>query len=367
MARGTGPVGGALTALFGHLERLASYAVTFAALMAGRWVVGLAAAALSVRSLATALLVLRGALIRTGIGALVVGAGELVFQFGRLVQGAGGFGAALGLLGNLAGEVWQRMQLGSVAMGLEILASWAGIRAAIAEVLQTSLEAVVGFGNATPNTFQGALEAVKVPWSALPGTVGEFTYGAANALIGGVEAMLNGVARQIDGFLDGINAGLDALGVEKRVPLIGTIELGGIENPFAGAAAKSGVEARAAFESAFTQTPIATPDLGLTAGAAAARGEAAGLRDMMGEVATAATAPLQSVAALRMAVTAGSAEAMTGLGAIEGSAIGLEAALDGTGDAADRAGGAGRQELCSSRRSLRTCLPTRRSSRRGFT
>jgi hypothetical protein len=54
---------------------------------------GLAAAALSVRGLATALVVLRGALIRTGIGALIVGAGELVYQFGRLVQGAGGVGA----------------------------------------------------------------------------------------------------------------------------------------------------------------------------------------------------------------------------------------------------------------------------------
>ena len=208
--------------------------------MAGRWVVGLAAAALSVRALATALVILRGALIRTGIGALIVGAGELVFQFGRLVQGAGGFGAALGLLGDLAGEVWDRMQLGAVAMGLEILASWAGIQAGIAEALQASLEAVVGFGNATLNTFQGALEAVKVLWSALPGTIGEFAYGAANALIGGVEAMLNGVARRIDGFLEGINAGLDVLGVEKRVPLIGTIELGGIENPFAGAAAMPG-------------------------------------------------------------------------------------------------------------------------------
>ena len=342
MARGTGPVGGAITALFGQLDRLASYAGTFAALMAGRWVVGLAAAALSVRALATALVILRGALIRTGIGALVVGAGELVFQFGRLVQGAGGFGAALGLLGDLAVEVWNRMKLGAVAMGLEILASWAGIRAGIAEALQASLVSVVGFGNATLNTFQGALEAVKVLWSALPGTIGEFAYGAANALIGGVEAMLNGVARRIDGFLEGINAGLDVLGVEKRVPLIGTIELGGIENPFAGAATNAGVEARAAFEAAFTQTPIAAPDLGLTAAAAAARGEATRLRDMMGEVASAATAPLQSVAALRTAVAAGSAETATNLGGVEGAASGVEAALDGAGDAADRAGGAGR-------------------------
>ena len=50
--------------------------------MAGRWVAGLVAAAVSVRGLATALVVLRGALIRTGIGALIVAAGEMVYQFG---------------------------------------------------------------------------------------------------------------------------------------------------------------------------------------------------------------------------------------------------------------------------------------------
>ncbi|SEN76026.1 phage tail tape measure protein, lambda family [Loktanella fryxellensis] len=342
MARGTGPIGGAITALFDNLGRLATYATTFAALMAGRWVAGLAVAALSVRGLATALVVLRGALIRTGIGALIVGAGELVFQFGRLVQGAGGFGAALGLLGDLVRDVWERMKLGMVAVGLQIMASWAGIKASIAEALQASLVAVVGFGNATLNTFQGAIDAVKVLWSALPATIGDFAFQAANALIGGVEAMLNGVASRIDGFLEGINAGLDVLGVEKRVPLIGTIDLGGIENPFEGAAANAGAEARAAFEAAFNQNPIAPPDLGLTELAGAARAEAEALRGTMAGVVEAATAPLQSVDALRAALSSGTADATTGLSAAQGAATGLESALDGVGEAADGAGSAGR-------------------------
>ena len=342
MARGTGPIGGAITVVFDNLARLATYAATFAAFMAGRWVAGMAAATLSVGGLATALVVLRGALIRTGIGALIVGVGELIFQFGRLVQGTGSVGAALGLLGDLAREVWDRMKLGMVALGLSILAGWAEISAGITAALQTGLEAVVGFGNATLNTFQGAMEAVKVLWSALPATIGEFAYGAANALIGGVEAMLNGVAARIDGFLEGINAGLDVLGIEKRVPLIGMIELGGIENPFAGAAANAGAEARAAFEAAFNSDPIALPDLGLTAAAEAARGEAARLRDMMGEVATAATAPLQSVAALRDAVSASGSAAAAGLDDARMAATGLDTALQDAGEAADAAGSSGR-------------------------
>ena len=57
----------------------------------------LAAAALSVRGLATGLVILRAALIRTGIGALIVGAGELVFQFTKLVSGAGDHRALAGM------------------------------------------------------------------------------------------------------------------------------------------------------------------------------------------------------------------------------------------------------------------------------
>ena len=342
VARGTGPLGSALTSLFDHIVRITTYAATFATVMAGRWVAGLAAATLSVRGLAMALVLLRGALIRTGIGALIVGAGELVFQFGRLVQSTGSIGAVLGLLGDVAGEVWDRMKLGVVTLGLSIMAGWAEISAGITAALQAALAAVVGFGNATLNTFQGTMAAVKVLWSALPATIGEFAYGAANALIGGVEAMLNGVAARIDGFLEGINAGLDVLGVDKRVPLIGTIELGGIENPFRGAAANAAVEARAAFEAAFNSDPIAPPDLGLTAVAEAARDEAARLRDMMGDVATAATAPLQSVAALRDAVSASGTAAAAGLEDAGTAAIGLGAALQGAEAAAEAAGSSGR-------------------------
>lgn len=109
VARGTGPVGQAIRDVWANLDRLGTYAATFAAFLAGRWVAGLAVAALSVRGLATALVVLRGALIRTGIGAIIVGAGELVYQFTKLVEGAGGFGNAMGLLKDLAVEVWDRI------------------------------------------------------------------------------------------------------------------------------------------------------------------------------------------------------------------------------------------------------------------
>lgn len=342
MVGASSTVAAALIGLADNMERLAAIGIAFAGFMAARWVAGFVAAQVATISLAGALTLLRGAIIRTGIGALIVGAGELIYWFGQLVRGAGGFGNALSLLGDLAREVWERMKLGAVAMGLAIMASWADIKAAIAEALQTSLQAVVGFGNGALNTFQGTLDAIKVLWGALPAAIGDFAFQAANALIAGVEAMLNGVGERINGFLEGINSGLEALGIERRISLIGNLELGRIENPFAGSATEAGAEARAAFQAAFNAEPITMPDLGLNAYAEEARGQAEALRATMAGVAEAATAPLESIAALREAVTGSGLDAEAALNGARTAAEGLGESLEATGEAAGRAGGAGR-------------------------
>ncbi len=139
LASRTGPLGMAISGLFDQIGRLSTYAATFAAFLAGRWVAGLAAAALSVRGLATALVVLRGALIRTGIGALIVGAGELVYQFTKLVKGAGGFGKAMALMGDVAKAVWEGIKVTAMsfaddfrAMQSEIEAIWTRLMAFLA-------------------------------------------------------------------------------------------------------------------------------------------------------------------------------------------------------------------------------------------
>jgi hypothetical protein len=143
VASRTGPLGIAIRGLFDNIGRLTTYAATFAAFLAGRWVAGMAAAALSVRGLATALVVLRGALIRTGIGALIVGAGELVYQFTRLVSGAGGFGEAMSLLKDLAVEVWERISMGAAAAGAAATAMFFDLKADAASGMQSAIESVV--------------------------------------------------------------------------------------------------------------------------------------------------------------------------------------------------------------------------------
>ncbi|MGR3813403.1 MAG: hypothetical protein ACU0AU_04875 [Cognatishimia activa] len=81
--------------LVDNLGRLTTYLGTFITILGGRFVGAMVAAKLATMNLAGALAFLRGALIRTGIGALVVGAGELVYWFTRLIGSAESFSEGL--------------------------------------------------------------------------------------------------------------------------------------------------------------------------------------------------------------------------------------------------------------------------------
>jgi hypothetical protein len=349
VARTTGPLGIAIRTLFDNLGRLVGIAGTFAAFMAGRWVAGLAAAAASVRGLATALVVLRGALIRTGIGALIVGAGELVYQFSQLVARVGGVGEAFRLLGDLAREVWSRIGLALNAALARMAAGWEGLKAAGLYALEGTIAGVVSFGDRMAAIFQGAYDAAVAIWGSLPGAIGDFAFQAANGLISGVEAMLNGVVTRINGFINGLNAALALLpewatgegGI--RIGTLDPVELSRIGNPFEGAATAAGAAAADAFSAALARTYLEPPDLGLGAMADDARARAEGYREAAGMLADAAGRPLASWQALKDAVTGTGAEAEAALAAAAGAAGALGEELDDTGGAAGRAGAAGRQ------------------------
>jgi len=349
MARGTGPIGSAITAVFDNLARLATYAATFAAFMAGRWVAGLAVAALSVRGLATALVFLRGALIRTGVGALIVGAGELVYQFSQLVTRVGGVGEAFRLLGDLAKEVWSRIGLALDAAFANMAAGWEGLKAAGLSALEGTIAGAVSFGDRTAAIFQGAYDAAVAIWGSLPGAIGDFAFQAANGLISGVEAMLNGVVTRINNFINGLNAALDLLpdwavgegGV--RIGTLDPVELARIGNPFEGAATAAGAAAADAFSAALSRTYLEPPDLGLGTMADDARGRANGYREAAGMLADAAGRPLASWQALRDAVTGTGTDAETALADAASSADALNTELDDTAAAAGSAGTAARE------------------------
>ena len=337
LASSTSPISRAFDAVLANLDRLAIYAGTFATFLAGRWVAAMAAAALSVRGLATTLVVLKGALIRTGIGALIVGAGELVYWFARLATGADGFGEAMRLLKDVAVEVWERINIGAAAVGARATAMFYDIRADAASGMGSAIESVVAFGNSTANTFEGALLAIKEIWSRLPAVIGDLVFSAANRMLDGIEAMLNGAIRRIDAFTGRIRDALAAVGIETTFGEIGEINLGDIANPFVGASADAGTVAAEAFRRAFEDNPLTAPDLGLDSIAAEALETANTYRQAATDLAAGATAPLTSWRALRDAVAGAGDEGAAALDEATSSADRLTDAVSRAGGAAGKA------------------------------
>ncbi|MGR3452876.1 hypothetical protein [Pseudooceanicola sp.] len=116
-----------LDGLVGSLDRLAAYVGVAVAAFGVRYVGALVAARLATFSLAGAMAFLRAAIIRTGIGALIVGAGELVLWFGRLVTATGGWSEALSLLGEVAAGVWEGIVGAAKAIPPGLAAIWKSV------------------------------------------------------------------------------------------------------------------------------------------------------------------------------------------------------------------------------------------------
>ncbi|MGR3574008.1 MAG: tape measure protein [Sagittula sp.] len=134
-----------------NIERLGTYAATAAVIIGGRFAASMLLAAVRTAGFSGALLALRGAIMRTGIGALIVGAGELVYQFLRLVKGAGGFGNAMSLLGEVAVAVWEGMVTAAQAVPPGLASVWKTIAAGfymlvsdLADMWSSFLQSIAG-------------------------------------------------------------------------------------------------------------------------------------------------------------------------------------------------------------------------------
>ena len=339
----------ALIAVADNMERLAAIGIAFAGFMAGRWVAAFLAARVATLTLSGALIVLRGAIVRTGIGALIVLVGELIYQLMNVVRSVGGLGEAFRLVADFAAEAWNRMGLRLDAVMARIGAAWEGLKATVFTLLDDTVTGVVRFGDRSIAVFQGAYDGAVAIWGSLPGAIGDFAFQAANGLISGVEAMLNGVVSRINGFIEALNAALALLpewatgegGV--RIGTLDRVALGRIGNPFEGAATAAGTAAADAFTAAMGRTYVTAPDTGLGTMAEAARGRAEAYREAAGMLSDAASRPMASWQALKDAVTGTGDEAGVALDDAAGSALGLGDALEGASGAAGRAGAAGRQ------------------------
>ena len=307
MARTTGPLGSAIQGLFENIGRLTTFAVTFAGVMAGRWVAGLVAATFSVRGLVTSLVFLRD------------------------------------LLKDVAVEVWGRVSLSADAAWARVEAGWATAQAGIYDGLQDATAAVVGWANSTVNTFEGTFLAVQAIWGALPDV---FDRVGALAINGLVEVMETGIA----GITEAIN---------------GVLTLGGLRPEWAIAApdlsewksavpeaVNLGARAREAYDSAFSDNPFQVPEL-FGGMADDARGRAAGYSEAAGMLSDAASRPMTAWQALKDAISGAGDEGEAALESAANSADRFNDALEETEGQAGRTGGAAKQAGSTQRRGQR--------------
>lgn len=346
LARSLGPdgvLGKSISFLGSNVDRAMSYAVAFAAFMGGKWVVGMAKAAFSVRGLARGLVALKGALIATGIGALIVGAGELVHWFSRLAQGAGSFGEAMSLLKDLSAEIWARIKSGAASVAYRMEAMWKYFKADGMEAFQKTIDATTDFANNIVNTFQGAKDSIVAIWDTLPGLLGSAIYTAANGILDGVEAIINGVINRINKLFEATNALILKIPANLRGDWAGfgkldPVGLGDIENPYKGAGADTVEAIKQAFENAFADNLFTAPDLGLKDAiqeATAGGNSAMALADLMSDR---MKAPLTTWQALQAAMQAAGTDGASALNDAAASADAFADAIASAGGATNEAG-----------------------------
>ncbi len=140
-ATGAGELfGNGLVWIADNLQTVATIGATAAALYGGYFVTSLVAAQMAALGLSGALALLRTALLATGIGALVVGLGLAVDWFIRLTEKVGGFSKAMGLLGDVSREVWERIVLSGQQAGAGLGAIWAQIQQGFLQMLRDMSE-----------------------------------------------------------------------------------------------------------------------------------------------------------------------------------------------------------------------------------
>lgn len=147
-----------------------------------------AVASVTTKALAGAMGLLRGAILSTGIGILVVGAGYLVGRFTELVSATGGFGNALSLLGDVAAGVWSGISESAKAIPLKLAAHWESVKSGFFDMVASLMIRWKGFleslsGSLDGTALQGLSDAMKARADALAGTIEDYNRSASDAQV----------------------------------------------------------------------------------------------------------------------------------------------------------------------------------------
>ena len=335
------PLREALSLLIDNLDRLAVYAATAAGFLAGRYVTAFAAAAIATAELSAALGVLRGALIRTGFGAIVVGVGELIFQFTQLVQKTASVGDAFQLVKNVALEATGRIGVGFKSLSVKISAFYQNIISGANTSMQKVSDAFFAAVNDITNAFQGMGAAVSVVFQNVVAAASNAARGAANAVIGGVEFAVNKAVEGLNSLLSTTRSALSKIpGLGSVLPemQVGKVSLGKFDTNIEGASQT----VAEAFSSAFDEDAFVAPKV-FENSANLAKGLSAEFSRLADEASESFSAPLESLEALRAAMAKTSEETSEQVEKTSASNIKLSAGLQAVSSGAEEASSATEQ------------------------
>ena len=214
-----------LADVFNVLAENMKRVVTYIATAAVAGMIAFRGAILKAASSITALLIpsltaLRVAIGLTGVGLLVVAAGELWYRFGQLREKAGSFTEALGLLADAGREVFGNLGKATELLGALMQAAWAGMKSTFLSAIESMLRSFQGFiTNVTEGlnrVFNLDLEPPTIPGLSeiVPGGPGgEFTIqtGIIPTAAAEAEALYDSLSDKARGLADDLTDSLPAL------------------------------------------------------------------------------------------------------------------------------------------------------------
>lgn len=132
--------GNFLVAIGDNMQQIASYTLAAATALTASYIPALVRATVATGAWIAQMITLRGALIATGIGAFIVGAGTAINFLLDLVKKTGGWGEALKLLGDVAKGVWDGIQISAQALPHYLDAVWKDIESGFYGMMSRMLE-----------------------------------------------------------------------------------------------------------------------------------------------------------------------------------------------------------------------------------
>lgn len=134
------------------------------------------------------------------------------------------------------------------------------------------------------NSFVAAFEDIKFVWANFPDIIGAAVIGAANAVIKATDSMINRAIGAMNNLINSAKMALRDMGTPVDIPFINPVDLGQMDNPYAGKVGKANAKHRANVEAILSRDTLGEFGGAITRGASAASDKLRELAGSLGDV-----------------------------------------------------------------------------------